>query len=150
MKKLKYEYFLCTWGGFYNEQNRNMHKEKEGNKYFDTAEERDKYLDMLKRTAKSLPTEDSTLMSVTKEGYHVRDLPVCHRIVEYKGRRFYSCKKWDWPEDLRVLLYSMEYKWTPGFNDDIVEEVLGEDVDYEQVKIIQEWVTGAFDKGEND
>lgn len=148
MIKPKYEYFLHTWGGFFNKGNKGVHGYKGGTQYFDDQHTRDLILQNMQKACKELDTRDAILCFKVDEGYHVRKIPVCHRVVEYKGERFYSTRKWHWPESIDVLQYSMEYKWYPGFNDEVVEEETGEEVDYSQVTVIQEWITGAFNNDE--
>ena len=38
----------------------------------------------------------------------------------------------------------MEYKWYPGFNDEVIETILGEEVDYTKVKVLAEWTSGTL------
>lgn len=141
MKDIKYEYFVHTWGGFYNEHNKEVHKQEEGSKWFNTKEERDKYIDNLYKLCDSLNTPDACLAKVVAEGYNTRELPTCHRVVEYEGKEYYTKYDWEWSASYSNLRYWMEYKWYPGFND----YPLGEDFDYSKVKVVQEWITGAFD-----
>jgi hypothetical protein len=142
----KYEYYLKVWGGFWNEANLKVHGIPETEHlYFSTKEAREEYLEMLEETRKSLGTWDATIARYVAEGYHVRTIPVCHRISEYKGKRVHTIRDWSFPESNKsVLEYHMEYKWYPGFND----YPFGEDeriYDGKQVTIIAEWIEGAFE-----
>jgi len=139
----KYEYYLYTWGGFYNDDNKKVHgfEPCEDGFYFDTKEERDFYLQTLQDACSKLGTDDACLVNQIAEGCSVRIKPCIHRVSEYKGERVHSICLWSWPQDVRVLRYHLEYKWYLGFND----YPFGEDVDYRDVKVIDEWITGAFD-----
>jgi hypothetical protein len=143
MKEIKYEYFIYTWGGFYNHTDKHGYKSEP--RWFDSKEERNEYLKVLNETCNKLGTWDAILAVKTSEGYHTREVPTIHRVVEYEGKRYYSTNKWNWPEDFITLEYFNEHKWYPGFNDDIIEEELKKQIDYNKVIIIQEWITGAFD-----
>lgn len=146
----KYEYALYTWGGFYNDHNVAIHgfKPEKSQIYFDTKENRTEYLNLLENAKKlvtNLGSTDAYLATDLSEGYTVRDTPVMHRIVKYKNKEYYSSNKWSWHEDdISVLQYHMTYKWYPGFNDDIIEQSLNEEIDYNKVEIVQEWITGSF------
>lgn len=138
----KYEYFIHTWGGFYNQSNVDIHgftKEQGGSKWFDTKEDRENYINLLENVCKNLGTPDACIVHVIDEGYDTRDVPTAHRITEYEGKHYYSCDKWNWPSDLSTIEYHMEWKWYPGFND----YPLGMDFDYSKVNIVQEWITGV-------
>lgn len=140
----KYEYFFHVWGGFFNDHNKEIHGYEEGTQYFDDQHTRDLVLQNMEKARVNLDTRDAILVYKIDEGYHVRKLPACHRVVEYKGKRYYSTYKWHWPESADTLWFCMENKWYPGFNDHVVEEELGHEVDYNNVEIVQEWITGAF------
>lgn len=144
MKKLeipKYEYHLFTWGGFYNKQYFQIHKKPNGNFWFETAEERQIFIDELKAIEEKLDARH--LVMTLSEGYCCRIRTVLHRVIEFENERYYS--KYDmgvnYPID--VAKYHLELKWTFGFNN----YPLGEDFDYaseeENIKIISEWITGA-------
>lgn len=135
----KYEYHLRTWGGFYNEQYLNIHQKSEGDFWFDTNEERQQYVNELKTLKKELNA--NSLMLVFTEGYCCRIETILHRVVEWKGKRYYSFYNMGINYPISVAKYHLEYKWYCGFND----YPLGEDFDYKtnELKIIQEWITGA-------
>lgn len=138
--KQKYEYHLLTWGGFYNEEYVKIHKQKEGDFWFDTAEERYEYLKKLKDIEKELGAEH--LVYTSSEGYCCRVRTVLHRVVEYDGKRYYSSYDLGVNYPFETAKYHLQYKWYCGFND----YPLGEDFDYEknEPKVIQEWITGAY------
>lgn len=150
MNDLKYEYGVHTWGGFYNDHNRAIHHFEEGTQYFPTKELRHTYLNSLENARRALTYSDATLAKHLFEGFNIRDLPVIHRVVEYRGKQYYSKYEYSWPETASVLLYYMENKWYPGLNDDTVEETVGHSVDYKEVKIIQEWLSGSIMLEVND
>lgn len=70
MDKMKYEYLVYTWGGFYNEEHAIKHGLKSGNHFFDTAEERLKYINQLKEIEIDLNARH--LVYTTTEGYNCR------------------------------------------------------------------------------
>lgn len=136
---MKYEYLLHTWGGFYNKEY--DHGETEGFHYFDTKELRDDYLKRLRRIEKELNAK--YLMTRESEGYHVRAITTLHRVTKWEGKSYYSKHEMSPSCSFWVAKYHLENKWYPGWND----YPLGEDFDYgkNEVEIIQEWITGAFD-----
>lgn len=137
---MKYEYLLYTWGGFYNEYNKGIHKEQEGYHYFDTEEERSKYIHKLKAIEKD--TNALYLMTHLAEGYYVRTIPMLHRVIRYKGKEYYSYDTRLPGTPYYAMKYNLENKWYPGCND----YPLGEDFEhYDDVETVQEWITGAFD-----
>ena len=143
MEKLKYEYFLKTWGGFYNEQHKKIHKKEPGNYWFDTAEERASYVAELKKLSEELGAK-VLMVDTTIEGYNTRIMTTLHRVIrDSQGEEHYSSYNmgYGWPIDMAK--YHMEYKWRPGFND----YPLGEDYDYDSCEIVQEWVTGSDSQG---
>ena len=145
----KYLYGIYTWGGFYNPWNVEIHgyRPSQEPKFFDTEVERQDYIDALEGgvyDCREKGHTDPVLCKKLWEGYDAEKLPTIHRIVEYKGKRYYSEDKWSWPTDYSTLVYYKENKWYPGFNDRTVEENTNEDVNYDEVVIIQEWITGSF------
>lgn len=135
---LKYEYRLLTWGGFYNNWE-STHGYKEGTYWFDTKEERDKYIAKLHKAELDYPNEKHLMVDLS-EGFNCRIKTKLHRVIKYKGKEYYSeYTLWEnYPYE--AARYHLEWKWTPGFND----YPLGEDFDYNKVQIVQEWITGAF------
>jgi len=74
------------------------------------------------------------------EGYCCNIRTILHRVIEYEGKQYYSSNNMGINFPAQSAAFHMTYKWTPGFND----YPLGEDFDYSKVKIVQEWITGAF------
>lgn len=142
MKEPKYEYYLYTWGGFYNDVHVAKHGEKDESipLFFDTAEERQKEIDRLEALAEKHNAK--MLMTHIDEGYHVRTPIVLNRVVEYKGKRYHTQRDMNpLRGEFNTAKYHLENKWYPGFND----YPLGEDFDdYGNVSLIQEWITGSF------
>ena len=136
---MKYEYLLHTWGGFYNKYYQEKHGEVSGYHYFDSKEERDEYLEKLKKIEIELSAFH--LVTILCEGYNTREVTTLHRVIKYEGKEYYSKYELspNYPYD--AAKYHLENKWYPGFND----YPLGEDFDYENVETVQEWITGAFD-----
>lgn len=137
---LKYRYSVFTWGGFYNKEYEHDHKE--GLHIFDTKEERDSYLIMLKGVAQAMNA--NYLMSVEDEGFNVQEPVVLHRVIELNGKYYYSKSVTHVWESINqrfaTACYYIDNKWYPGFND----YPAGDDADYENARVIQEWITGAF------
>lgn len=138
-KELKYQYHLLTWGGFYNDHHK--HSYKPGDYLFDTKEEREQYIEELEKTSKELNAH--VLMISRTEGFNCDIRAVCHRVIRYKGQLYKSEYDMGINYPFRGAQYTMNYKWTLGFND----YPLGEDFDYDngEVEIISEYITGAFD-----
>lgn len=143
-KELKYQYHVCTWGGFYNEEYLKIHNEKRGDHWFDTLEERQEFIDRLFAIEEKLDAKH--LVMNVSEGYCCNIETKLHRVIEWEGKRYYSESSMGINYPMSAAEYHMEYKWQPGFND----YPLGEEFDYEknQVVIIQEWITGALQIGE--
>jgi hypothetical protein len=137
---MKYEYFLLTWGGFYNKEYKDLHNEKPGYHYFDNKEDRDNYISKLRGIEKELSA--SYLMLVEREGYHVRSEVTINRVSKFEGKEIHTERKMGPGFEYSSAIYHLENKWYPGFND----YPFGEDFDYdtEGFEVIQEWVTGAF------
>ena len=143
--KPEYTYYLYTWGGFYNDKYIELHGYFEkGAFFFDTKEERDSYIKELKNAEEKYNAK--YLIFQIAEGYNlsVESMPCIHRVVEYKGVKYYSYYQLHWPMEITNAAYIKQYKWYPGFNDETVEEILQEEVNYEEVEIIEEWYTGKF------
>ena len=137
---MKYEYHLRTWGGFYNEEYKAVHKKEEGDFWFNTKEEREKYLANLTEISASLNA--NFLMSVEHEGYHVRTEVVLNRISKHNEKEIHTTRSMGYGYNYDNAKYFLEYKWYPGFND----YPFGEDFDYSDpnFQVVQEWITGAF------
>jgi hypothetical protein len=143
MNDLKYEYHLFTWGGFYNEGYLKIHKKPQGDFWFNTEKDRNKFLDELKDIEIELNAR--CLAFTVSEGYCCRINTVLHRVIEFNRERFYSSCDMGINYEFSAAKYHLEWKWTPGFND----YPLGGDFDYSKVKIIQEWITGANQETED-
>ena len=139
----QYLYMLNTWGGFYNKEHQDKHKEQEGYRWFDKEFDRTDYINKLRSIEDELGAK--VLMLTVEEGYHTKTLTTLHRISEYKGKTYYSEDNIGFGYPYDQAAYKMEYKWLPGLNDEIIEETLKEDVDYDKVKVVQEWISGAFE-----
>lgn len=133
-----YEYYLLTWGGFYNEEYQIKHKEISGHHHFESDTDREKYVKKLRRIEKKLGARHLAINR--HEGYTCREETVLHRVIEYSGIQFYSKCSMGVGYDYSTAAYHMEWKWYPGFND----YPLGESFNYNNVKIISEWITGHF------
>lgn len=143
---LKYQYYLFTWGGFYNDIYKYIHGIDEGSRWFDTEEDRENYIQYLKDIEAKICKPPSILCITKREGYHCGIHTKLHRVIEWEGKRHYSEEDMGVGYPIGLAKYQMTYKWQPGFND----YPLGTDFDYEnnKVKIIQEWITGAFSEFE--
>lgn len=144
MIDLKYEYHVQTWGGFYNDEYKKHHNHERGDHYFDTLAERDTYVSILKHIEQKHGC--NMLAMTTSEGYNCRVRTVLHRVIRYENKDYYTNYDIGVNYEHSPAQYHLDYKWTCGFNDD----PLGEDFDYDtnlengNIKIIQEWITGAF------
>lgn len=142
----KYQYHVQCWGGFYNDEYQKIHGYNPGNFIFDTKEERQKYIDTLKKIEVELNARMLAL-NLT-EGYCCNIDTVLHRIVEYQGKEYYSQRNLGINYSYRSAQYMIEWKWYPGFND----YPLGEDFDYENDKdwkLVSEWISGSFTQTED-
>ena len=137
---MKYEYLLHTWGGFYNEEHKKIHKQEEGYHYFDTKEDRESYIKSLRCIEDKLNARH--LMADLDEGYHTRTEVVAHRITRYKGKDYHTTRVFPPCYPFSSAEYFMENKWYLGFND----YPLGMDFDYSdsEVIVVSEWIEGAF------
>jgi hypothetical protein len=135
---LRYQYYLNTWGGFYNDEYKLVHGKDEGSYWFDTAEQRESYISELRDIVEKLNAR-SLAISIS-EGYHTAIHTKLHRVIEWDGKRYYSECDMGIGCDFGPAQYHIEYKWRPGFND----YPLGTEFDYDKVKVIEEWITGAF------
>jgi len=82
----KYEYMLHTWGGFYNEEFKKIHKKTEGYFFFDTKDELDEYLAELVSLEHKLNA--SRLMWDYTEGQHVRYKTIAKMKFVYDGKEY--------------------------------------------------------------
>jgi len=142
----KYQYHVLTWGGFYNDEYKAIHGLEEGDFFFDSKGERDKFIRERKAIEKDLQAH--FLMIHKTEGYNCHIRTICHRIVEIEGKQYYSTYDLGINYPFSSAVYMMNHKWYIGCND----YPLGEDFDYDsvEVKYIKEWVTGAFDIEEEE
>lgn len=140
INSMPYLYYLYTWGGFYNKEFQDIHGYIGGGRNFNTAKEREEYLDTLKQVEIKLNARH--LAFRTCEGFNTLVPTILHRVVEYKGNQYYSNNDMGIGYPYGAAEYHMQWKWYPGFND----YPLGEDFDYDKEKftIIQEWITGSF------
>jgi len=82
----KYEYLLHTWGGFYNDEHKAKHGLEPGYFWFDTAEERKRFLDELREVEKKYNAR--CLASSFEEGKHVRYRTIARMKLIYKGKKY--------------------------------------------------------------
>jgi len=135
----KYEYHVLTWGGFYNKEHKDIHGLEGGDYVFSTEKEREDFIDYRRNVSKALNAH--SLCFTKTEGFCCHTRTVLHRVVQYKGERYYSSYDVGVNYSISSAKFLMEYKWTPGFND----YPLGEDFEhYDKVKVVGEWITGAF------
>jgi len=134
----KYKYHVLTWGGFYNDEFKNIHKLEEGDFIFDTKEKRDKFINERKDIESKLNVR--CLCFYETEGFCCDIRTVLHRVIEYGGKQYYTQYDIGINYPFEAAKYHLQNKWCPGFND----YPLGEDFDYTKVKIIKEWITGAI------
>jgi hypothetical protein len=137
---MKYQYALYTWGGFYNDNYRALHRESKGLHLFDSNSERSNYLSYLK----ILEEEHGYkyLAHNNWEGYDCATTPVLHRVSSFNGEEVYTHYDMNMQFDYESCKYHLN-KWYPSHND----YPFGEGFDYNQrgFKIVKEWVTGSFE-----
>lgn len=68
--KEKYEYMLHTWGGFYNEEYKSIHNEKEGYFFFESIADRNAFKNKLSDIRDKFKTYPVVFSE--EEGKHVR------------------------------------------------------------------------------
>jgi len=86
----KYEYLLHTWGGFYNEEHKAKHSFEPGYFWFDTAEDRQNYLNRLLEIEKKFQAH--CLAYDFEEGKHVRYRIIARMKLVYNGKEYpYEC-----------------------------------------------------------
>ncbi len=140
-KMPKYEYGVYLWGGFFNEEYQPLHGFEEGNYYFDTAEEREKFISELKDISQKHNAK--YLMTHEFEGCSCRVPCILHRVTKFEGKEVYSTYDLFNCTSLDIAEYHLENKWFPGCNDN----PFGEDFDYDNSDIeVHEWITGAFNE----
>ena len=139
----KYEYCVFSWGGFFNDENRKIHGRTEGAKYFNSKQMANKYIESIRKEEVHLNAKH--LMIVEYEGFFCRTPVNLHRVIEVDGNQYYSSYDMAPVRDYDTALYHLENKWYPGFND----YPLGENFNYDEVKIVQEWISGAFEKNDD-
>jgi hypothetical protein len=147
MDEPKYEYFLLTWGGFYNDIYKKNHLHEPGERWFDSKEERTEYIDKLRKI--ELDMNAKYLMTSEGEGYDARIRTVAHRVVRIisTGKLVYSEYDFGPCYPINVALYHIKYKWTPGFNDDAA---INDENDIDKIIIVSEWITGSSNKQRED
>ena len=140
----KYEYSLKTWGGFFNKEFSDIHREKPGNYYFDTKEERDLYYNKLDSI--SIKLDAKMLASDIAEGFCLRDIPTLHRVTIYKGKEYHTKDVLFPGYDYESAKHRINYSWYPGCND----YPLGEGFDYNSndYRVKQQWISGSFSVSE--
>jgi len=83
----KHEYMVHLWGGFFNEEYRAKHGREPGYYFFDTAEERDRFLAELRAEEQALG-QYATLAQKTIDGRHVRYRTVAKMRLRYQGKEY--------------------------------------------------------------
>tara|TARA_R110000850_G_scaffold89835_1_gene191962 strand:- start:5 stop:427 length:423 start_codon:yes stop_codon:yes gene_type:complete len=136
-----YQYHVRTWGGFYNKEYKDLHGLEDGDFFFDTAHERQVFIDHRRDIEQKLGA--NVLMIKETESYHCNIKTVCHRVVEIEGVSHYSSRSMGVNYSFDSAKYFMDNKWYTGFND----YPLGDDFDYDtvEIKYLKEWITGAED-----
>lgn len=82
----QYKYMLHTWGGFFNEEFKNIHGQEPGYEFFDSMEELNKRLDYLKSIELSLSA--NYLAHDIKEGFDVLYRTIAKMNLIYKGKKY--------------------------------------------------------------
>jgi hypothetical protein len=132
----KYEYYLLTWGGFYNKEHK--HNYKSGDYWFDSLEDRTKYIEELKKVSERLNAH--SLVTSLGEGFTMRIKTIGNRIFkDTEGKLHHTTRDFGYNYDISTAKYVIEYKWYLGFND----EPFGDDYDYSKCEELKTWVTGV-------
>lgn len=97
-----YEYHLKTWGGFYNKEHSSVHGKEAGDFWFNTWEDRDKYLHELKLLEKKHGANH--LAYTLSEGHDCRKQTVVRITANYLG-----------------VTYNFEYNFGYGYGVDNAE-----------------------------
>lgn len=84
MQEDKYEYMFHTWGGFYNKQHKDIHGKEEGYFFFDTKEDRERYLNDLLNIEKQLNA--IRLVYTFEEGNNVRYKTIAKMQLLYNNK----------------------------------------------------------------
>ena len=142
----KYQYHVSTWGGFYNDEHKAIHGLDDGDFVFDTKQQREAFIERRKEISRKLNAHHLALS--LSEGFTCDVRTVLHRVVTINGEQHYSTYDMGINYPFNVAMYHMENKWYPGFND----YPLGEDFDYDSadIKVLQEWITGAMTVNEDE
>lgn len=82
----KYEFVLHTWGGFYNDENKAKHGLEPGYFWFDTAEDRQKFLDSLREIEKKFDAK--YIAHNFEEGQHVRYRTIARMTLVYNNKAY--------------------------------------------------------------
>ena len=138
MQPPEYRYHASTWGGFYNEEFKKIHGLSEGDFIFKTKAEREAFVKCREKIEVDLNAR--VLCFCLTEGFCCDIHTILHRVVEFNRVRHYSSLDLGINYPFSAARYHLEDKWRPGFND----YPLGENFDYGKIKIISEWITGAW------
>ena len=110
MAEPKYEYMLNTWGGFYNDSYQRIHGYKPGYYWFDTAEERETYIEELQKTEKLMKAYH--LVGVKEEGTHTRKRTIAKMLLVYNGTEYPYEHDFGYaypPESARFMFFDGNY-----------------------------------------
>lgn len=142
----KYQYHVLTWGGFYNDEHKVFHGLNDGDFVFDTEKQREDFIKQRKKISRKLNAH--RVVFSPSEGFTCDVRTVLHRVVTINGEQHYSAYDMGVNYPFNAAMYHMENKWYPGFND----YPLGEDFDYDSadIKVLQEWITGAMTINEDE
>lgn len=140
---IKYEYLVFTWGGFYNKEYRKLHKQKPGNRWFDTKEDADSYINFLKELEERY---DARHLAISREeGYNTRKKTICHRVVEVDGKMYESTYDLGYAYPIDSAVYWCIWKWYPGCNDYVA--IQDSDKDLDKIENENVWVEYADENG---
>lgn len=139
-KELKYQYHVKVWGGFFNEEYKEIHKQEPGDYVFDTIEERNLFIQNLKVIETNLDAKHLAI-SIT-EGFDCVTRTVLHRVCEMNGKFYKTEYDMGINYPYSSAQYHLDYKWYPGFND----YPFGDNFNYQRKdwKVVSEWITGSF------
>lgn len=82
----KHEYMVHLWGGFFNEEHKARHGRESGYYFFDTAEERDRFVSTLHAEEEAFDAK--YLAQDNADGRHVRYKTVAKMRLVYQGKEY--------------------------------------------------------------
>lgn len=102
----KHEYMVHLWGGFFNEEHKAKHGREPGYYFFDTAEERNRFVATLRAEEKALNAK--YLAQDSADGRHVRYKTVAKMRFVYQGKEYALERDFGYAYPVDVAHYMFE------------------------------------------